>query len=404
MTPLVRRVHATAGAGALLALAWTAWHGLAQPPVALAYGLLIALGEAARRGSPGTAPHQQAPLAAAGSLGYALLGEAGGHPATHGAPQVVAVVLGATLAGTIGRPPTPDHLARRVHTTALAALCCRPLHHPGTLLGPPGHRPYLAPLLLLLLALTVLSDAVLAAALHHARTRERYGPALRAELRALAGTGPAVCATAVVAALAPAVAGLWALPLCGLPLLAVQLTAGRSEALRATCRQTAGSLARATELAGCTPAGHARRVAGLSRAVGRELGLSEAELTMVEYAALMHDVGRLSLPDPVPAGQLPPEDRRRIARLGGAVVRRTGVPAEVAHAVERQADPYREQPLVARIVRTADAYDDLAGTGACGRRHALERLRRATAHDHEPRVVEALARVLARGEPVLPDR
>ena len=65
----------------------------------------------------------------------------------------------------------------------------------------------------------------------------------------------------------------------------------------------------------------------------------------------------------MPAGAtaaLPAAEQRRIALLGGAVVRQTGVDAEVAVVVERQADPYREQPLPARIVRAVNAYDELA--------------------------------------------
>ena len=42
------------------------------------------------------------------------------------------------------------------------------------------------------------------------------------------------------------------------------------------------------------------------------------------------------------------------------MVRQTGVAAEVAVVVERQADPYREQPLAARIVRAVNAYDEMA--------------------------------------------
>ncbi|WP_422070597.1 HD-GYP domain-containing protein [Streptomyces orinoci] len=405
-------VHLAAGACALLALAWTARHGLAQPRVALAYGLLIALGEAIRRrpppGAGPTEPADTAPVSAAGCIAYALLDGVGGDPVTQGVPQgpqvpqVVAVVLGATLAGAVGRRPAPDRLARRVLHSAFAALCCRALHQLGALAHRPGYGPYHAPALLLLLALTVLCDALVAAALARSRQGGGYATALGERLRALPGLGTAVCATAVVTALAPRVAGLWVLPVCALPLLVIQLSARLGEPAPATRRQTVASLARATEIAGCTPAGHAGRVAALSRAVGRELGLSQEELTVVEYAALMHDVGQLSLVDPVPAGAtepLPPEQRRRIARLGGAVVRQTGVPAEVARVVEHQADPYREAPLAARIVRTVNAYEDLAATGACGPRRALERLRGATAYDHEPGVVEALARVLARQEP-----
>jgi hypothetical protein len=139
-------------------------------------------------------------------------------------------------------------------------------------------------------------------------------------------------------------------------------------------------------------------VAALSRAVGRDLGLTRPELTVLEYAALMHDIGQLSLVDPVPAGAtavLPEAEQRRIALLGGAVVRQTGVDAAVAVVVERQADPYREQPLAARIVRAVNAYEEKArDAGPGGPLRALEELRLATAADYAPDVVEALARVL----------
>jgi hypothetical protein len=112
-----------------------------------------------------------------------------------------------------------------------------------------------------------------------------------------------------------------------------------------------------------------------------------------------------ALPTGPPSGRwsgLSAAEQRRIALFGGAVVRRTGVPAEVAVVVESQADPYREQPLTARIVRAVNAYEDLSGEhegggGAGGPLSALERLRLGTGHDYQPEVVESLARVLHRG-------
>lgn len=66
--------------------------------------------------------------------------------------------------------------------------------------------------------------------------------------------------------------------------------------------------------------------------------------------------------------------------------------------VERQADPYREQPVAARIVRAVNAYEDLCGGGGHpgGSLAALARLRLGTGRDFQPEVVECLARVLAR--------
>jgi HD domain len=277
-------------------------------------------------------------------------------------------------------------------------VCFQPLYNQGTFAHWSG--PAYALLLLALLSLTALCDAVLAAALAHSRTRWPFGPLLRDELRALLGIGSAVVATGAVMALAVAVAGLWALPVFSVPLLLTQLSVRRYAAVRSTYRQTIASLARATEIAGYTPAGHARRVAALSREVGRDLGLSRPELTVLEYAALMHDIGQLSLVDPVPAGAtagLPLVEQRRIALLGGAVVRQTGVDAAVAVVVERQADPCREQPLAARIVRAVNAYEEKArDAGPGGPLTALEELRLGTAGDYAPEVVEALARVLSR--------
>ncbi|KOU66090.1 metal-dependent phosphohydrolase [Streptomyces sp. WM4235] len=396
----------------LVALGHTLWHGLADTGVALAFGGLVAVGELARRdpgdaaGNPTAEDRRPAPLGSAGALAYALLGENAGHSTHHGALQTVAVVLAAALVGLVphvarGRGPALDHVARQVLTVGFAAACFQPLHHSGRLEGMVGEGPYLVVFLLLLLGLTALCDAVLAAALAASRTGWPYGPLLRDELRALAGIGSAICATGLVMALAVAVAGVWALPVFSVPLLLTQLSFHRITAIRTTYRETITSLARATEIAGYTRPGHSLRVAALSCAVGRELGLSERELTVLEYAALMHDIGQLSLVDPVPAGAtagLPAAEARRIAGLGGEVARLTGVSAEVAVVVERQADPYREQPVAARIVRAVNAYDDLCGGSGHpgGSLAALERLRLGTGHDYQPEVVESLARVLAR--------
>jgi hypothetical protein len=411
------------GAACLLAatgLGRTLWHGLAEPGNALAFGMFIALGEVARWGAL-PREREPAPIGAAGALGYALLGENAGRPTTHGVLQTVAVVVAAALAGAVPHVarrsgPALDHMARRILTVGFAALCFQSLYSAGRTFsdsfhGPGGGQaawygqdPGYAALLLLLLLLTALCDAVLAALMARARAGHPFGPLLREELRALPGIGSAVCATGVVIALGVGVAGLWALPVFCVPLLLTQLSFRRYAAVRATYRQTIASLARSTEIAGYTRHGHARRVAELSHAVGRELGLSGSELTVLEYAALMHDIGQLSLVDPVPEGAtalLPAAEQRRIALLGGAVVRQTGVPAAVALVVERQADPYREQPLPARIVRAVNAYDDFAGESATasGPLSALERLRLGTGRDYQPEVVESLARVLSRGGP-----
>ncbi|MEU1784430.1 HD domain-containing protein [Streptomyces sparsogenes] len=459
-------VYGAAGALAIAAFAWTQWRSVRDPATALAFGALIALGQTlawhgpptpradededeARREGDAEGVHadagaggregggvgeayegpyepegwacEPAPVAAAGALGYAVVLRVGGEAATPGVLQAVAVVAAASLVGLVpravlGRPVGPERAARRVLVVALAALCCQPLQSSSL-----GDGPFLVAYLLLVCALAGLTDAALAWALTRAREEpgekpgEKLGEKLGEEPRAATAMGVAVrvavCVTAAATGPAVAVAGVWALPAVCAPLLLVQLSFRRCAGIRAACRQTVASLARTTEIAGHTPAGHARQVARLSRAVGRELRLPGPSLTVLEYAALMHDLGQLSLVDPVPTGAtepLPEAERRRIARLGGAVVRRTGVPEEVAEVVERQADPYREQPLPARIVRAVNAYVELVGGSSGGSGgspqedraaaapRALARLRCCTARDFDPAVVEALARVVSR--------
>lgn len=413
MTRSVAVLRAVAAVLGAVALGATLRSGLEQPAVAWAFALVIVVGESVRVQLPGGERGSRAtgaPLGAAGALGYALLGAVGGEQTTHGVLQCVAVVTVAGLLGlaphlALGSAPSPDYAVRGVLGAAFAAACFQPLYNSGRLDEWLGPGPYYALFLLAVTLLTGLCDALLAAVLAAGRTGWPFGPLLRDQLRSRLGIAPAIAATGAVIALAVAVAGLWALPVFCVPLLLTQFSLRRYAAVRTTYRQTMASLARSTEVAGYTPHGHARRVAALSRAVGRELGLAEPELTVLEYAALMHDIGQLSLLDPVAGGAtepLAPEAQRRIALLGGAVVRETGVSSDIAAIVERQADPYREQPLTARIVRTSNAYEDMVEGGAGkagiqGSLRALEQLRLGGAQDYEPRVVEALARVVSRG-------
>ena len=58
----------------------------------------------------------------------------------------------------------------------------------------------------------------------------------------------------------------------------------------------------------------------------------------------MHDIGQLSLTDPIPGGAtvlVSPEDQRRIAELGAGVIQQAGVLDRVAEIVRCQDRPWR---------------------------------------------------------------
>ncbi|MEO8328837.1 MAG: HD domain-containing phosphohydrolase [Candidatus Nanopelagicales bacterium] len=401
---------------AVAGIAATAVSGLVQPSIAIAFGSLIAVGELVRVNLPGD--RSAAPLGAAAALAYALLGDfrgpAGLMPTEYDVGQVVAVSTVAILVGTIphvavGQAPRLETLARRVMVAGFAAAIFRPLYTGDALNGLADESWALPALMLGIVLLTGVADALLAALARSGRERMPFFAAIRDESRALFGIGSAIGATGVLIALAAEVMGYWALPVFALPLLVAQFSFRRYAAIRATYLQTIRALSRVTEVGGYTETGHAQRVARLSVAVGREMGLSEAQLVDLEYAALMHDIGQLSLTDPIPGGatvMVSAEEQRRIAELGAEVIRQTGVMDRVATIVDRQAEPYRRPgqpfdagvPLASRVIRAANAYDDLVGGSLDSDRRlaALERLRLGVAYEYDPQVVDVLTRAVER--------
>lgn len=401
---------AAAGILAAAAVAQTAAAGLQQHRAAVAFGLLIALGELARISLPGG--RETAPIATAGALGYALLPSVGGDPAGYAALQVIAVtatgmVVGALPHVAVGRSPRLDSMAGRLFAVAAAALCFRPVV--GDL---PAVERRVWPVLAAMLGVVLLAglvDVLLASAVRRGSLHVRLVTGLRDEIRAQGALGAAAGTTAALIALATHVVGLVALLVFTAPLLVSQFAFRRYAGIRATYLQTIRALSRVTEVGGYVESGHSRRVSTLAVAVGRELGMAEPDRLMLEYAALMHDIGQLSLREPIPGGATVlagSAEQRRIAELGSEVIRQTNVLDQVAEMVRRQADPYCPDgidttlPLASRIIKAVGAYDDLVGGSADRDRQAaaLERLRLDTV-DYDPDVVEALSRVVERTAP-----
>ena len=178
--------------------------------------------------------------------------------------------------------------------------------------------------------------------------RARFTVSLGDELRIQVPLGAAVGASAMLIALATEAMGLVALALLIAPLLVTQVAFRRYAGIRSTYLQTVRALARVTEVGGYVENGHSHRVGGLAVAVGRELGMNEPDLLDLEYAALMHDIGQLSLADPIPGGAtvlVSPQDQERIAGLGASVIEQAGALLDgVAEIVRRQSQPSRERP------------------------------------------------------------
>jgi diguanylate cyclase (GGDEF)-like protein/putative nucleotidyltransferase with HDIG domain len=161
-------------------------------------------------------------------------------------------------------------------------------------------------------------------------------------------------------------------------------------------------------------AGHSRRVQQLSLAIGRELGLSHAELDLLGHAALFHDIGKLAIPDAIllkPASLTGEEWAlmQRHAEEGARIIDRLGFLQDAVPAIRHHHERFdgtgypdriagEEIPLGARIIHVADALDSMLTTriyrAARPVNEALAEVKDKAGTQFCPRCVGALERIL----------
>jgi hypothetical protein len=239
-------------------------------------------------------------------------------------------------------------------------------------------------------------------------TQLRFGPRelsrryLARELLGDLNVFVGLIATGALFAIAYRSIGWWALGVAGLPYLFAHSAFRRFQTIRRTYRQTIRALARIPEVAGLGTDGHADRTAELARAVGRDLSLSRSELNDLEYASLMHDIGRITLTEPAILRVGYTDDD--IARWGAEIISQAPYLETIADHVRRLHEPYRKPgeqvdpsiSVISKIVRATSAYDHLISERQLSPLQAIEVLHQGAAYDFDPMVVSGLRRVLER--------
>ncbi|MDH3499374.1 MAG: HD domain-containing protein [Acidimicrobiia bacterium] len=194
----------------------------------------------------------------------------------------------------------------------------------------------------------------------------------------------------------------WATAVAVIPYSFAHVGFWLSERTAGTYRATIQALSRVPEVAGLTPDGHGSRTAELSLAIADEVGMLAVDRVELERAALLHDIGRLTLSQPsILRRGFSDED---IARWGSEMIREAPTLQGVADIVSHQHEPYRrpgEQfdpalPLASKIIRVASAYDHATTELGFLPLEALELLHRGAAYDFDPDVVAATRQVLDR--------
>lgn len=375
-----------------------------------AFFVAIVLGEVARLTV--LTGRETAPMSTAAALGLSLSATSAG-PVE---PAALILVIGsAMLGGSCLRSITGARVAwldvaARFAGMSVAPILYRHLEFNGrTLLEWQAdwstHRWLIGVVMVLVGAVTMLAQLGLEASAHAGRDQAPLLPVVIDEVRSTMGLGTALVTSGALIALAEFAIGIAALPLFLFPLVLTTFAVQRYASIRRTYRQTIGALSSLTDRAGYTVTDHARRVADVSLAIGRDMGMGQRELTDLEYAALLHDLGQVALREPIPLGatvMAAPSDQQRIAHDGAEIVRTTGVLDNVAAILEAQTTPYRQVrefgqdlPMSSRIIKVANAYDDLCEPGG-GDHRAMERIHLGLGYEYDPRVVDSLTRVLER--------
>ena len=162
---------------------------------------------------------------------------------------------------------------------------------------------------------------------------------------------------------------------------------------------------------------HSHGVVALALAVGDALGLDGRDRRNLEFAALLHDIGKIRVPDAIinKPGKLtdeefevikrhPVDGQEMLERIGGVL---SEVGLIVRHHHERwdgRGYPDRIQgeeiPLAARVICACDAYSamttDRAYRAAMPIADAVAELERCAGNQFDPHVVAALVRTVAR--------
>jgi diguanylate cyclase (GGDEF)-like protein/putative nucleotidyltransferase with HDIG domain len=157
---------------------------------------------------------------------------------------------------------------------------------------------------------------------------------------------------------------------------------------------------------------HLHRVRMYTAEIAKELGLSELETDALNAAALLHDIGKLAVPDHIinKPGRLTPEEfeKMKIHPLVGAdILERVAFPYPVASIVRAHHEKWNglgypdglkgeEIPIGARILAAVDCLDAVASDRQYRKALPLDEAMKLVIDEagksYDPRVVEVLAR------------
>src|SRR5271166_2764670 len=192
----------------------------------------------------------------------------------------------------------------------------------------------------------------------------------------------------------------------------VEIEKHHAEEVASLHLRTIESLALAIEAKDHTSHKHLQRVRVFAVAVAKELGFPEGEIEALRAAALLHDIGKLAIPEHIinKPGRLTPEEFEKMkihTLVGSEILQRVAFPYPVASIVRSHHERWDGAgypdglkgdriPGGARVLAAVDCLDALSShrqyRNGMSLEAAMEKVASLSGTEFEPKVVEVLKR------------
>jgi putative nucleotidyltransferase with HDIG domain len=186
-----------------------------------------------------------------------------------------------------------------------------------------------------------------------------------------------------------------------------------ADELEKTSATTLIALTRALDARDKDTEGHSERVTALAVEIGQEMGLLEADLDSLRLAALLHDIGKIGIPDAILNKPGPLDEQewvlmRKHPQIGFDILKNIPYLKSSLDAILHHHEKYNGKgypaglsgdaiSLSARILTVVDVYDALTSNRpyrpAFSAEKALEMIRGEAGHQFDAKVVQTLFRI-----------
>lgn len=205
--------------------------------------------------------------------------------------------------------------------------------------------------------------------------------------------------------------------------VALVARAHMADELEKTSATTLIAFSRALDARDQGTEGHSERVAALAMEIGREKGIEEADLPSLRLAGLLHDIGKIGIPDSILHKPGPLDEQewaimRNHPKTSHDILQNVPFLSSALDAILHHHEKFNGKgypdglsgkaiSMPARILAVVDVYDALTSNRpyrlAFSQEKTLRIIDEESGQHFDPDVVAAFTRVLARNKPSLDD-